>query len=111
MADSPAKDFIEQAVSHPEWLQELENDPSRDALLRVASAHGFEGTFEDLQAAAREIVGSGGTGESSDQASPDAKQINEAAAGLGDTQESGYGSDTGYAMYYGLAGLILKLKD
>ena len=107
---SPAKDFIEQAVTHPEWMEELEKDGTRDTLLRVAAAHGFECSFEDLQAAAREIVGSGGTGEPTGDQQPDEKQVNEAAAGMGDAQEMGYGSDTGYAMYYGLAGLILKMK-
>ena len=110
MANPRAKDFIEQAVTHPGWMEELEKDPSRDTLLRVASAHGFECSFEDLQTAAREVVGSGGTGEATTGQQPDAKQINEAAAGMGDAQEMGYGSDTGYAMYYGLAGLILELK-
>ncbi len=109
MANPRAKEFIEQAVTHTEWMEELEKDGTRDTLLRVASAHGFECSFEDLQAAAREVVGSGGTGEPTDR-QPDAQQINEAAAGMGDAQEMGYGSDTGYAMYYGLAGLILKLK-
>lgn len=107
-ANPRAKEFIEQAVTHPEWMEELERDGSRETLLRVAAAHGFECSFEDLQAAAREVVGSGG-GEPTGQ-QPDATQINEAAAGMGDAQEMGYGSDTGYAMYYGLAGLILKIK-
>ena len=112
MANTRAQDFIEQAATHPEWMTELEKDPSRDTLLHVASTHGFECSFEDLQTAAREVVGSGGTGTATtDQQQPDAKQINEAAAGMGDAQEMGYGSDTGYAMYYGLAGLILKLKE
>ena len=110
MANPRAKEFIEQAVTHPEWIEELEKDPSRDTLWRVAAAHGFESSFEDLQAAAREVVGSGGTGEPTADQLPDAKQVNEAAAGMGDAQEMGYGSDTGYAMYYGLAGFILKLK-
>lgn len=112
---SRAKDFIEQAVTHPEWMEELEKDGTRDTLLRVTAAHGFECSFEDLQAAAREVVGSGGSGTgepTTGQPSPppDEKQVNEAAAGMGDAQEMGYGSDTGYAMYYGLAGLILKMK-
>ena len=110
MANSRAKDFIEQAVNHPEWMEGLGKDPSRETLLRATSAHGFECSFEDLQAAAREVVGSGGTGEATTGQQPDAKQVNEAAAGMGNAQEMGYGSDTGYAMYYGLAGLILKLK-
>lgn len=109
MANPRAKEFIEQAVNHSEWMAELEKSSSRDTLLRVASANGFECSFEDLQEAAREVVGSGGSGEATGRM-PDAQQVNEAAAGMGDAQEMGYGSDTGLAMYYGLAGLILKLK-
>lgn len=105
-----AKRFIEEAVKHPEWLQDIEKQETGETVTRVAKEQGFECTFEELQAAAREIVGSGGAEGETPTAAPDEKQVDEAAAGMGDSQEMGYGSDTGYALYYGLAGTILKMK-
>ena len=41
---------------------------------------------------------------------PDQKEIDEAASGMNDFEsDTGYGSDTGYAVLYGVAGTILKM--
>ncbi len=99
-SSSPAAKFIEESVNHPEWLKTIEAGPA-DKIVALACEHGFECGFEDLRQAARDLL----PGES-----PDEKEIDESAAGMSDFEnDTGYGSDTGYAVLYGVAGTILMM--
>ena len=104
---TPASQFIEQSVQHPEWLRTIEGGEAQ-AIVQLANAQGFACSLEDLKQAARELLSANQPGGK--EGGPDQKQIDEAASGLSDLDaESGYGDDTGYAALYGAAGAILKL--
>ena len=103
---TPASQFIEESVKHPDWLRTVEGGESR-AVVQLANEHGFQCSLEDLKQAATELLAGNQAGS---QGTPDKKKIDEAASGLSDLDgESGYGDDTGYAALYGVAGTILKM--
>lgn len=105
--NSPASKFIEDSVNHPDWLKVIEGGPA-DAVLKLAKDNGFDCSWEDLQGAARDLIG--GSQENEGQGHPDKKEIDDAASGMSDlSNDTGYGDDTGYAALYGVAGVILKM--
>ena len=96
---SPAAKFIEESVNHPEWLKTIETGQADD-VVALAGEHGFACSIDELRAAARDLL----------PGTPDKKEIDEAASGMSDFEnDTGYGSDTGYAALYGVAGTILKM--
>ncbi len=103
---TPASQFIEESVKHPEWLRTVEGGEPQ-AIVRLANEQGFPCSLEDLKQAATELLAGN---QAAGQSAPDKTKIDEAASGLSDLDgESGYGDDTGYAALYGVAGTILKL--
>ena len=101
---SPAAKFIEDAVSHPEWLKTIEAGPA-DAVVKLATDNGYPCTLDDLKTAAKAVIGT-----EADKGEPTGKEIDEAASGMSDFQnDTGYGDDTGYAALFGVAGVILKM--
>ena len=103
---TPASQFIDESVKHPDWLRIVEGgDPQ--AIVQLANEQGFQCSIEDLKQAASELLSGN---QAASQGEPDKKKIDEAASGLSDLEgESGYGDDTGYAALYGVAGMILKV--
>ena len=101
---SPASQFIDESVKHPEWLRVVESGDS-SKVIELAKEQGFDCSLEDLKEAAGQVLKtSAGDGVNHDK-------IDEAASGLSDLDsESGYGDDTGYAALYGVAGAILKMS-
>ena len=104
---TPASQFIERSVQHPDWLRTIEGGGAR-AIVQLANEQGFACSLEDLKKAASALLSAnqpGGQG-----GAPGKKQIDEAASGLSDLEgESGYGDDTGYAARYVVAVAILNL--
>ncbi len=101
---SPASQFIDETVKHPDWLRIIETGESNQ-VVGLANEQGYQCSLADLKQAAAELLktdaGGGGT---------DKGKVDDAASGLSDLEgEMGYGDDTGYAALYGVAGAILKM--
>ncbi len=105
---SPSTQFIEDCVTHPEWLRVIEAGEAA-AILELAKTHGYGCTLEELKESATELLSGGRQAVRGTR--PDAAVIDAAASGLSDLEsDAGYGDDTGYAALYGVAGSILKLS-
>ena len=103
---TPASQFIDESVKHPDWLRIVEGGQPQ-AIVQLANEQGFQCSIEDLKRAASELLAGN---QAAGQGEPDKQKIDEAASGLSDLEgESGYGDDTGYAALYGVAGMILKV--
>ena len=102
-----ASKFIEETVKHPDWLKIIEGGQP-EAVVDLAKANGFDVSLEELKTAASELLSSNQQGQSKTE--PTKQEVDEAASGLSDFQnDTGYGDDTGYAAWYGVAGVILKM--
>ncbi len=101
---TPAAEFIEDSVNHPEWLKTIEAGQS-DVVVKLAADNGYACSLDDLKTAAKALIGT-----EADQGEPSGKEVDEAASGMSDFQnDTGYGDDTGYAALFGVAGMILKM--
>ena len=100
----PAARFIEDSINHPEWLKTIEAGQA-DAVIKLAADNDYPCTLDDLKVAAKAIIST-----EADQGEPSKEEVDEAASGMSDFEnDTGYGGDTGYAVLYGVAGMILKM--